>query len=280
MKTWMITGCSSGLGHALAEAVLAKGDNAVITARNADRLKDLSEKYPKTALAVSMDVTSVDSIKEAVAKAIDTFGQVDVLINNAGYGYRSSIEEGEEDSVSVLFNTNFFGPVNLIKNILPHMRKAHSGTIINISSIAALRSAIGSGYYAASKAALDLMSDGLSKELHPLGIRVIIVEPGAFRTNFFGSSLQGTHKKIDDYAETAGKNRVENIVNHADQPGNPARGAQVLIQAAEMEKPPRRLLLGSDAVKMALKEYERRIEEVHTWESLSCQSDFQDGDLA
>lgn len=276
MKTWLITGCSSGIGHELAKAVLKKGDNAVITARNVSKLNDLASDYPQSALALSLDVTDSSSIANAVEQARQQFGTIDVLINNAGYGYRSSIEEGEPDHVSLLFHTNFFGPVELIKAVLPQMRTNRSGTIVNISSIAAVRSALGSGYYAASKAALELMSDGLSKELHPLGINVIIIEPGAFRTNFFSTSLKGTNKKIDDYAETVGKSRVENIVNHQDQPGDPKRGALVIINAVESQQLPRRLLLGSDAVQIITKELTRRLEEIETWKNVSVQSDFQE----
>jgi NAD(P)-dependent dehydrogenase (short-subunit alcohol dehydrogenase family) len=162
----------------------------------------------------------------------------------------------------------------MIKAVLPQMRERKSGTIVNVSSIAAVRSAVGSGYYASSKAALELMSDGLARELEPLGIHTIIVEPGAFRTKFYSTSLKGTGKKIDDYAETAGKNRVENVVDRQNQPGDPNKGAKVIIAAVEKENPPKRLLLGSDAVRIVTQELTRRLEEIETWKELSIQSDF------
>jgi NAD(P)-dependent dehydrogenase (short-subunit alcohol dehydrogenase family) len=274
MKTWLITGCSSGLGHGLAKAVLKKGDQAVITARNAETLADLVKEYPDSALAVNLDVTKPEQVKAAVEQSLERFGQIDVLVNNAGYGYRSSVEEGEPEGVNLLFQTNFFGPIEMIKAVLPQMRERKSGTIVNVSSIAAVRSAVGSGYYASSKAALELMSDGLARELEPLGIHTIIVEPGAFRTKFYSTSLKGTGKKIDDYAETAGKNRVENVVDRQNQPGDPNKGAKVIIAAVEKENPPKRLLLGSDAVRIVTQELTRRLEEIETWKELSVQSDF------
>lgn len=184
MKTWLITGCSSGIGRGIAKAVLKKGDNAVVTARDTSKIADLVDQYPNTALGVALDITKKESISAAVKQAQERFGTIDVLINNAGYGYRSSVEEGDIDDVNLLFNTNFFGPIELIKEVLPQMRANKNGAIVNVSSIAAVRSGVGSGYYAASKAALELMTDGLAKELKPLGIKVMIAQPGSFRTNF------------------------------------------------------------------------------------------------
>lgn len=196
MKTWLITGCSSGIGRGIAKAVLKKGDNAVVTARDTSKIADLVDQYPNTALGVALDITKKESISAAVKQAQERFGTIDVLINNAGYGYRSSVEEGDIDDVNLLFNTNFFGPIELIKEVLPQMRANKNGAIVNVSSIAAVRSGVGSGYYAASKAALELMTDGLAKELKPLGIKVMIAQPGSFRTNFYDTSLKGTKNKI------------------------------------------------------------------------------------
>ena len=198
---WLITGCSGGIGKGIAKAVLQKGDNAVVTARNPEKLKeltDLTDMWPETAFAVALDVTDRDSILQAVDAAKKHFWAVDVLVNNAGYSYRSSLEEGEDAAVRRLFETNFFGPVELIKQVLPEMREKRNGAIINITSAAAIRSAVGSCYYAASKAALALLTNGLSKELRPLGIRVMEVKPGSFRTNFHGASLTGTKNVIAD----------------------------------------------------------------------------------
>ena len=169
MTTWFITGASSGLGAALSRAVLDHGDNAVITARNADHLQDLVDAYPNSALAVPLDVTDHDQVVAAVNTATKRFGAVDVLVNNAGHGYRAAVEEASADEVDELFATNFFGPVDLIKQVLPQMRERRSGTIVNVSSIGAPRSNPASGYYTATKAALEGMSDALNREVAPSG---------------------------------------------------------------------------------------------------------------
>lgn len=274
MTTWLITGCSSGIGRGIAKAVLKNGDNAVVTARNISTVADIVENYPDTAIAVPLDITNKESIADAVKAAADNFGGVDILVNNAGYGYRSSVEEGEEDSVNLLFDTNFFGPIALIKQVLPYMRAQKNGAILNVSSIAAARSGVGSGYYAASKAALELMTDGLMKEVAPLGIKVMTVEPGAFRTKFYDTSLKGTQKQIEDYADTAWKTRKENIVDNQDQPGDPDKAGEVIYETMKKENLPKRLLLGSDAVKIVSAEMKERLQEIEDWSSVSKQTDY------
>ena len=274
MTTWLITGCSSGIGRGIAKAVLKHGDNAVVTARNISTVTDIVENYPDTAIAVPLDITNKESIADAVKAAADNFGGVDILVNNAGYGYRSSVEEGEEESVNLLFNTNFFGPIELIKQVLPYMRAQKKGAIINISSIAAARSGVGSGYYAASKAALELMTDGLMKEVAPLGIKVMTVEPGAFRTKFYDTSLKGTQKQIEDYADTAWKTRKENIVDNQDQPGDPDKAGEVIYETIQKENIPKRLLLGSDAVRIVSAEMKERLQEIEDWSAISTQTDY------
>ena len=274
MTTWLITGCSSGIGRGIAKAVLKHGDNAIVTARNISTVADIVENYPDTAIAVPLDITNIESIADAVKAAADNFGGVDVLVNNAGYGYRSSIEEGEEESVNLLFDTNFFGPIELIKQVLPYMRAQKKGAIINISSIAAAHSGVGSGYYAASKAALELMTDGLMKEVAPLGIKVMTVEPGAFRTKFYDTSLKGTQKQIEDYADTAWKTRKENIVDNQDQPGDPDKAGEVIYETIQKETIPKRLLLGSDAVKIVSAEMKERLQEIEDWSDVSKQTDY------
>ncbi len=274
MKTWLITGCSSGIGAGIAQAVLEQGDNAIITARNTSSLDELVARYPDNALAQKLDITSKEDIANTVKNGVDKFGTIDFLINNAGYGYRSSVEEGDPKDVELLFDTNFFGPIELIKEVLPIMRAQKSGSIINVSSIAAARSAVGSGYYAASKAALELMTNGLVKELAPLGIKAMIVEPGAFRTRFYDTSLKGTSIKIGDYDETAGKSRKENIVNLENQPGDPAKAGKVIVEVAQMEEYPFRLLLGSDAVRIVSEEMESRLKEIADWKEISVKTDY------
>mgnify|MGYP002661432190 FL=1 len=274
MTTWLITGCSSGIGRGIAKAVLKHGDNAVVTARNISTVTDIVENYPDTAIAVPLDITNKESIAGAVKAAADNFGGVDILVNNAGYGYRSSVEEGEEESVNLLFNTNFFGPIELIKQVLPYMRAQKNGAILNVSSIAAARSGVGSGYYASSKAALELMTDGLMNEVAPLGIKVMTVEPGAFRTKFYDTSLKGTQKQIEDYADTAWKTRKENIVDNQDQPGDPDKAGEVIYETIQKENIPKRLLLGSDAVRIVSAEMKERLQEIEDWSAVSAQTDY------
>jgi NAD(P)-dependent dehydrogenase (short-subunit alcohol dehydrogenase family) len=274
MATWFITGCSTGLGRALAAAVLDRGDNAVVTARDAARVGDLAAAHQDTALALSLDVTDTAGSADAVRAAQDRFGGIDVLVNNAGYGYRAAVEEGDEADVQRLFATNFFGPVALIKAVLPGMRARHSGTIVNISSIGARRTPEGSGYYAAAKAALEGLSGSLRKELAPLGITVTVVEPGAFRTDFSGRSLAQSATVIADYAGTAGRRRKEHDTVHGTQQGDPAKAAQALITAVESAEPPAFLLLGKDALDTYLQTAADQLAEVRAWEKLTAATGF------
>ncbi len=275
MKTWLITGCSSGIGAGIAKAVLKSGDQAVVTARNKNKVAEIVKDYPDTALAVSLDVCDNESIKNAIKEANEKFGTIDVLVNNAGYGYRSAIEEGEVEAVQTLFNTNVFGPVELIKAVLPGMRAQKSGFIINVTSIAAARSAIGSGYYASSKAALELLTNGLMKEVAPLGIKVMVVQPGAFRTRFYdGESLKGSATEISDYAETAGKTRVGRFENKHAQPGDPDKAGEVIVNVVNGDKQPEILSLGSDAVRAVKATLEAKLAELEEWADVSAQSDF------
>ncbi|MFC9358910.1 oxidoreductase [Rhodococcus sp. NPDC057014] len=274
MTTWFITGASSGLGAALARAVLEHGDNAVLTARNADHVQDLVAAHPNSALAVPLDVTDHDQVVAAVSAGTDRFGAIDVLVNNAGHGYRAAVEEAAADEVDELFATNFFGPVDLIKQVLPQMRSRRSGTIVNVSSIGAPRSNPASGYYTATKAALEGVSDALNREVAPLGIRVMVLEPGAFRTDFSGRSLNQSSTVIDDYADTAGKRRKENDHTHGTQQGDPDRAAQVIIAAVEGKDAPFRLLLGTDAIRIVREELQGRIDEIDGWAHVSATTDF------
>lgn len=275
MKTWFITGSSSGIGKGIAKAVLEKGDNAVVMARDIRKLNELVQTYPKQTLALSLEMTDKESIRCAVKAATDRFGAIDVLVNNAGHGYRAAIEEGEDEGIKELYGTNVFGPIELIRLILPKMRERKNGAVINITSIAAVSPREGSGYYASTKAALDVLSDVLYQEVSPLGIKVMAVEPGMFRTRFFDDSLKGTNLKIDDYAETAGKRRKENIMNRHDQPGDPDKGGRIIVETIERDDYPRILILGSDAIRFAKNGYQRKMDELEKWESISIQSDYE-----
>ncbi|WP_454699293.1 oxidoreductase [Arthrobacter humicola] len=247
MATWLITGCSTGLGRALAQSVLARGHNAVVTARNASTLQDIAAAYPDTALALPLDVTDTAQISSVVQQARTRFGGVDVLVNNAGYGYRAAVEEADDADIRQLFDTNVFGAVDMIKAVLPDMRAKRAGSILNISSIGARIKPAGSGYYSATKAALEGLSGSLHKELQPLGINVTVIEPGAFRTDFAGRSLTQSATAIADYAETAGKRRKEHDTVHGTQPGDPAKAAEAIMAIAESAAPPSLLVLGQDA---------------------------------
>jgi NADP-dependent 3-hydroxy acid dehydrogenase YdfG len=275
LSTWLITGCSTGLGRHLAEAVLKKGFNVVVTARDLDKVRDLGSAFKANALTVALDVTDRAQVTAAVKRAEEHFGGIDVLVNNAGFGYRAAVEEGDEAQVEALFATNFFGLVRMTKAVLPGMRARRSGTIVNLSSIAGRRSAPGSGYYSASKFAVAGMSDALRKEVGPLGVRVIVIEPGAFRTDFSGRSLTGSSTKIADYDGTAGPRRKGNDKSHGTQAGDPARAAQAMIEAVALDNPPFRLLLGTDAVAGASAELDAQRQELETFRSLSTGTDFQ-----
>ncbi|MEM6109934.1 oxidoreductase [Mycobacterium sp. 050272] len=274
MPTWLITGCSTGLGRALAEAVIDTGHNAVVTARDATKVAELADIAPDRVLPVALDVTKPDQIASAVGQAEGRFGGIDVLVNNAGYGYRAAVEEGVDTEVRALFETHFFGAVATIKAVLPGMRARRSGAIVNISSIGAQVMPVGSGYYSAAKAALEGMSGALRGELAPLGISVTVVEPGAFRTDFAGRSLVQSATVIDDYAGTAGQRRKENDTMHGNQAGDPAKAGAAIVTAVESGEPPAFLLLGPDALALYRYTTDARASEIAKWEQLTGGTDF------
>lgn len=276
MATWLITGCSTGLGRALAEAVLASGHNAVVTARNVDAVEDITAGFPDTALALPLDVTDKAQISAAVKAAEDKFGSIDVLVNNAGYGYRAAVEEADDADIRRLFDTNFFGAVDMIKAVVPGMRANKSGTILNISSIGARITPPGSGYYAATKAALEGMSGSLRHELKPLGINVTAIEPGGFRTDFAGRSLTQSATAIGDYADTAGKRRKEHDTAHGSQPGDPDKAARAIMAVVESANPPGLLVLGTDAFGAFGMVAEAQRAELDQWQELSTSTDITD----
>lgn len=267
MKTWLITGCSSGIGRAIAEKVLENGDNAVITARNKERLQSLADLFPKTSLPVFLEVTDMESIKNAVQSAKMRFGTIDVLVNNAGRGYSGAVEEGDNKAVAELFDTNLFGPISLMKEVLPNMRKQKSGAIINISSLGVLTCDGGAGYYAASKAALEKISIALRKEVEQLGIKVMIVEPGPFRTNFRVSNVQGNNRSISDYAKIK-EARDRLAADPFGQNGDPEKAAKVIVEAINKEDPPKMILLGEGAADLGIKILREEIREITKWKDL------------
>jgi NAD(P)-dependent dehydrogenase (short-subunit alcohol dehydrogenase family) len=273
MVTWLITGCSTGLGRALASTALDGGDSVVVTARDVARVEDLARPYPGTALARPLDVTDHAQRRDVVRAAQERFGTIDVLVNNAGHSYRAAVEEAAEEQVQELFATNFFGPAALIQAVLPGMRERRSGTIVNISSIGARSSPLGSGYYAASKAALEALTACLRKEVQPLGITVMAVEPGAFRTNFLRSVAQ-PRETIGDYAGTVGARREQDTTRHGHQPGDPARAAQAIITAVHSPSTPLMLVLGPDAL-IQFRDATRELNaDVDAWEQTSLSTSF------
>jgi len=275
MGTWLITGCSTGLGRALADEVLGGGHNAVVTARNPSAVRDLVDAHPGAALGLALDVTDPAQVTEAVARAEERFGQIDVLVNNAGYGYRAAVQEGDETDVRRLFDTDLFGAIAMIKAVLPGMRARRAGTIVNLSSIGARACPPGSGYYSATKAAMEAMTSALRKEIQPLGLTAMAVEPGAFRTDFAGRSLTQSAEAIADYAETAGKRRKENDTAHGTQPGDPARAAAALVEVVLSGKAPELLLLGSDALERIRSVLDGQRAEVEAWAQVSTSTDFE-----
>ncbi len=272
MATWLITGCSTGLGQALASTALDRGESVVVTARDAARVEDLARSHPGTALALSLDVTDHAQRRDVVRAAQERFGTIDVLVNNAGHGYRAAVEEAEQDQVEELFATNFFGPAALIQAVLPGMRERRSGTIVNISSAGARSSPVGAGHYAASKAALEALTASLRKEVQPLGITVMAVEPGGFRTSYKRSLAQS--REISDYAGTVGPRRKGDVTEDGHQPGDPARAAQAIITAVQSPGTPLMLVLGPDALTWFRDAMKELSTDVDAWEQTSLSTSF------
>jgi NAD(P)-dependent dehydrogenase (short-subunit alcohol dehydrogenase family) len=247
-KVWFVTGSSTGFGRILAQQLLERGETVVATARKPEQLEDLAKTYPDRALTVRLDVTKPAEVREAVNKAIATFGRIDVLVNNAGYGTMGAIEEVTDAEVRQQYETNVFGALDMMRSVLPHMRQQRSGHILNLSSVGGVVSFPGAGIYCSTKFALEALSEAMAKEVAPLGIKVTIVEPGAFRTDFNGRSLAPTENLIDDYDEAIGGFREWLKDMDGKQPGDPAKAVSAMIQAVENNNSPLRLPLGADAV--------------------------------
>ncbi len=274
---WLITGCSTGFGRELAKLVLERGWRAVVTARDPSTLKDLTEGYQETSLALQLDVTDRKQIADVVAQSTKKFGRIDALVNNAGYGYLAAIEEGEDDAVRAMFETNVFGLVDMTKAVLPIMREQKSGLVVNISSIGGITSFAATGYYHGTKYAVEGISESLAIEVKPLGIDVLIVEPGPFRTNWAGPSIKQSATRIDAYADTAGERRKQTEARSGNQAGDPVRAAQAIIDAALSDTPPLRLLLGKAALELARKKVDLLKHDFDTWEKTTVGADFPEG---
>ncbi|GGF29821.1 short-chain dehydrogenase/reductase [Aliidongia dinghuensis] len=271
---WFITGCSTGFGLELARVVLTRGGRAVVTARDKSRLVDLVEGAGPRALALDLDVTRSDQIAAAVTAAEQQFGGIDVLVNNAGYGYQATIEEGEEAEIRAMFDANVFGLFALTRAVLPGMRARRKGHIISLSSQAGFIGFPGSGYYAATKHAVEGWSDALLAEVKPLGIKVSCVEPGPFRTDWAGRSLRQTPTNIADYEPTAGARLKATAAISGTQAGDPVRAAEAMIRLAETESPPRHLVLGAIAVNGVTAKLKERLAEIEAWRDVGVATDF------
>jgi NAD(P)-dependent dehydrogenase (short-subunit alcohol dehydrogenase family) len=265
---WLITGTSSGFGRELAQAALARGDRVVATARRPEALADLVASAPDRALAVALDVTRQDQIDAAVAAARERFGRIDVLVNNAGHGSVGAIEEIEPAHLRELMEVMFFAPVALTKAVLPHMRERGSGAIVQMSSMGGQLSPPGFGGYCSAKWALEAASEALAAEVGPLGIRVLIVEPGSFRTEFGGARLHES-PELPAYADTAGRNRAYITGVDGIQPGDPRKAAQAILEVLDASAPPLRLALGEDAVDALGGAFDARRAELDAWAHVS-----------
>ncbi len=268
-KVWLITGCSTGFGRSLAIAVLTKGDIVAVGSRNTNDIQDIIQQFPDTAFPLTLDVTNPEQIKASVEQTIHRFHKIDVLVNNAGIGYFGAVEESEDAAIRNMFDINVFGLGDMIKAVLPQMRKQGSGHILNIASIGGLRSYPGVGYYNATKYAVDGLSEALYKEVSPLGIKVTIIAPSGFRTDWAGRSANDTKIHIEDYNATARKNMGDIRLSSGNQPGDPDRAAQAMIQVVEAENPPLRLLLGAGALRGAKLKLEELKNDFENWATLT-----------
>jgi NAD(P)-dependent dehydrogenase (short-subunit alcohol dehydrogenase family) len=271
---WFITGCSTGFGRELARLVLDRGWRAVVTARDSSRVQDLTTGHEDRALPLSLDVTDAGQVAASVKAAEARFGAIDVLVINAGYGYQAPIEEGDDAEIRAMFEANVFGLAAMIRAVLPGMRARRRGHIVNISSVAGFVGFPGSGYYAATKHAVEGLSDSLAREVEPLGIKVLCVEPGPFRTDWAGRSLKQTPSRIADYADTVASRMQATSDISGKQPGDPVRACAAMIKAVEAPNPPRHLVLGAFGVEAVRGKLAGVIEEIDAWKETSLGADF------
>jgi NAD(P)-dependent dehydrogenase (short-subunit alcohol dehydrogenase family) len=273
-KTWFITGASRGIGAEIVKAVLAAGDQLIATARNKSDL-DQFESNPNV-LTFSLDVTDEAQVQAAVAAGLERFGQIDVLVNNAGFGVLGGIEETSAAEVERVYRTNVFGLLNVTRAVLPSMRQRCSGHIINLSSVGGYRSYPGWGIYCSTKFAVEGITEALHGELAPLGIHATVVEPGYFRTNFLdGSSLQRTAMQIPDYEETVGQTRQIAVERNYQQQGDPTKLAQAMLQIVNADTPPLRLPLGTDTLQAIAEKNAYVEQETAKWHTLAESTDYR-----
>jgi NAD(P)-dependent dehydrogenase (short-subunit alcohol dehydrogenase family) len=272
-KVYFITGCSTGFGRNLAMEALQQGNQVAVTSRNTDDVKDIVTQFPDAAVAIKLDVTNATEVAAAVKQAQERFGRIDVLVNNAGIGYFGAIEESEEAEYRRMFEINFFGLASVTNAVLPIMRAQRSGHIVNISSVGGLVAFPGVGFYNATKFAVTGYSESLAKEVAPLGIKVTVIAPSGFRTDWAGRSANNTKTVIDDYAATAHTNQNTIRGYSGNQPGDPVRAAKAIIKAVESATPPVRLLLGVGALKGARNKIAEMQQDIDTWEETTVWAD-------
>lgn len=278
-RVWFITGCSSGFGRALAETVLERGEIVVLTARNPQQIKDLAASFPDRTLAVQLDVTKPEEVREAVKQAIAKFGRIDVLVNNAGYGVLGAVEEVSDRLVRLQFETNFFGVLEMLRAVLPYLRQQRNGHIINISSGSGFIAGESDGIYCSSKFALEGISEALAHETSRLGIKVTLIQPGSFHTDFVTRSLVVTDTRIKDYDNSTG-GLLEDVQSVRDgkvrEQGDPKKAAQAIIKVVDSENPPFRLALGSDVVDLIYTKLDFVKKELDAWKEVSINTAFDD----
>ena len=274
MGRWLITGCSTGIGREIARAALEAGHSVAVTARNVDAIADFVDQFGDRALALPLDVTNRDQITAVVGEVEKAFGGIDVLVNNAGYGYMAAVEEGEDAEVRKLFDTNYFGVVDTLKAVLPGMRARRSGHIINISSMTGLVANPPNAYYSSTKFALEALTEALAKEVGPLGIKVTAIEPGAFRTDWAARSMQESSTPIGDYDDNVGarKTLIKQFADHL--PGDPRKVAEAVLMVAALDEPPLRLLLGRDVLAAVREKIADLTASINHWESVTKNVNF------
>lgn len=271
---WLVTGCSTGIGREIALAALGRGHRVAATARKPADVEDIVRAFPERAIACALDVMDREQIRAAVAATEKAFGAIDVLVNNAGYGYMAALEEGEDHEVRRLFDTNYFGVVDTLKAVLPGMRARRSGRIINMSSMTGLVANPPNVYYSSTKFALEALTEALAKEVAPFGIKVSAVEPGAFRTDWGTRSMKESATPIADYAENVGA-RKELIKAFADKlPGDPAKVAAAVLKLVDLDDPPLHLLLGNDVLTAFRQKLAELTSMVDAWEATTKDVNF------
>jgi len=274
MQTWLVTGCSSGLGRAIAEAALSAGARVAATARRVESVAELAQQGSGRCLPVALDVADPASVKAAVLAAEGWAGGIDVLVNNAGFGLYGAVEEVEDEEIRDVFETNILGVARMVRAVLPGMRQRGRGTIVNIGSVAGLVGGPGNAFYAASKFAVEAISEAMHAELRPLGIRTILIEPSGIRTDFHGRSYKRAARRIADYEQTAGKQIAFNLSLNGRQAGDPRRMAATILRLVASENPPFRLLLGASCVERVRAKLTGMLDDIERWEEVSGAVDF------